>query len=74
MTVGLMTEVTDPALQCPTCDRTYFGTLSYTTNTCADVIGGEYPAEAYIGFVFTSPTEWSLYGEDDTGGWETGVR
>lgn len=54
---------------CPTCDRTYAGTLSYSTNTCASVVGGTYPATAEIGFVFLSPTSWEVYGADESGGW-----
>jgi hypothetical protein len=68
-----LTEVTDPALQCPTCDRTFYGALSYTADTCGDLTGGDNPTEAYFGFVFTSPTEWTLYGDDGSGGWEAGV-
>ena len=69
-----LTEVTDPAAQCATCDRTFYGALTYTDNSCADILdGGDYPIEAYFGFVFHSPTAWTLYGDDGSGGWESGV-
>jgi hypothetical protein len=54
---------------CPVCDRTYSGTLSYSTNSCASVIGGDYPSSAEIGLVFHSPTSWEIYGEADDGSW-----
>lgn len=69
-----LTPVTDPSLECPTCDRTFYSTLSYSVNTCEDVLeGGSYPADAYFGFIFTSETEWRLVGKDDAGNWEAGV-
>jgi hypothetical protein len=69
-----LVEVTDPAEACPTCDRTYYGTLTYTTDSCGDILGsGDYPTEAYFGFVFHDADRWTLYGEDDAGSWATGV-
>ncbi len=68
--------VDDPSLQCPTCDRTFFGALSYSVNSCESVLeGGSYPSEAYFGFVFVSESQWTLYGKNDSGAWEsTGVN
>lgn len=69
-----LTPVTDPAQACPTCDRTFYGTLSYSENTCATVLPAlQLPTDAYFGFIFTSATEWQLVGKSPSGNWDAAV-
>lgn len=68
-----LTEVTDSANQCPTCDRTFYGTFTYNTDTCSGALGFTPPTDAYFGFIFDSDSEWRLVGRSDTGEWEAEV-
>ena len=70
-----LTPVTDAAEACPTCDRTYYGTLTYSENTCAAALPAlELPTDAYFGFIFTTDTEWQLVGKGPSGDWDAAVE
>jgi hypothetical protein len=57
---------------CLACDRTFEGAFTYSTDTCADLIGSDSPLSGAFGFVFTSETEWEFWGINaDSGEWES---
>jgi hypothetical protein len=69
-----LTHVTDGPL-CGDCDRTYYGSFDYTTNTCGEIFGGDpLPTEGRFGFVFVDDNVWELWGMDEsTGAWSKAV-
>lgn len=54
---------------CPTCDRTYSGPLTYTTETCSALIGVAAPTRVDYGFVFLDPRTRELWSPDEAGTW-----
>ena len=62
-----LTPVTDVADECPTCNRTFTGTMTYGTDTCpAD---DPRPTEVTYGIVFFTAIQWEIFGGDDQGNW-----
>lgn len=58
---------------CAECDRTFEGPFTYSSDTCADLIGSESPTSGAIGLVFVSDTQWEFWGLDSaTGTWSVG--
>ncbi len=62
-----MTERTTGDL-CTACDITYEGTLTYSEDTCSELIGTSAPTSSQWGFVHVSSTERELW-TNDTGSW-----
>lgn len=54
---------------CESCDRTYAGSFSYTTETCSALIGVPAPTRAEYGFVFVDPRTRELWTPDSAGVW-----
>jgi hypothetical protein len=62
-----LVEETVVANQCPTCDRTFTGPLSYGTDTCP--MDGPRPATVSYGIVFTDTLNRPIYTMDTNGVW-----
>ncbi|MCO4769644.1 MAG: hypothetical protein KDA24_06395 [Deltaproteobacteria bacterium] len=59
---------TDTAEQCPTCNRTFTGAMSYPFDDCP--AGDEpRPTSVTYGFVFFNALQWQVYVEDADGIW-----
>ncbi len=63
-----MTERTTGSL-CDVCDKTFEGSITYSQDTCSDLLEQSAPSTGEWGFVFTSPTERTLYLSDGSGNW-----
>jgi hypothetical protein len=58
---------------CASCDRTFEGPNTYSTDSCADLINQPSPTSGAFGFIFTSASEWEFFARDeDTGIWGSG--
>lgn len=54
---------------CPACDRTFEGPITYSQDTCSEVLGQTPPSSGAWGLVFVSPDERELWLPDGAGGW-----
>ena len=73
---GLINQALRPLLDwieggpqtCPDCDRTYRGALTYSTDTCSELLGESLPVDAIYGFVFLDEYNRELWAPDTTTG------
>ncbi len=64
-----LNEVTDASAQCPTCNRTFAGTMIYGNDTCpAD---DPRPTDTTFGIVFFTGIQWEVFTNDGTGVWSS---
>ena len=55
--------------QCPTCNRTFAGTMVYGNDTCpAD---DPRPTDTTFGIVFFTGIQWEIFTNDGTGTWSS---
>jgi hypothetical protein len=65
-TAGLGVEE-DVNGQCPTCDRTFLGPMTYTNDTCP--IDDPRPLTTTFGIVFFTAIQWEIFTSDGAGTW-----